>query len=623
MKKGSIKERIRYTFDNLISKGTVYLIGTLAVASLIFIIIFSLIVWAVKLFPGTSYIELLWISLMRTFDADFLGDGGSGVPYIILTIIIALVSIFIISILIGILTAGIEDKIWSLRKGKSKVLESNHTVILGWNEMIYTIVEDLIEANKNQRKASIVIMGELDKVDMEDAIRDRIPDSANTRIVARQGNPIDITDLKMVNLKDSSSVIIIEDADTKVIKTILAIVNNPEKREKPYHIIAMLNEHKSIEAGKIAGNGQVEFIYGEDFISRITAQTCRQPGLSLVYDELLKFSGDEIYFSKLNGLTGKTFREALYMFEDSSLIGISSKGKVRLKPPMDHIIMQDDEIIVISEDDDTIKLSSVSDYGIADRSIIRSKPEKGKKEKTLILGWNEKGPTIINEIDNYVSKGSVITVVSDIESTEEELKEYCYENIKNQKIEYIEGDIDDRELLNKLTSKKYNHIIILSYHNREKQEADAITLMSLIHLRDIADNMKISFSLTSEMVDIRNQDLARIAKVNDFIVSDKLLSLMLTQISENKKLGLVFDEILDEEGSEIYIKNISEYIKTDQKVNFYTILEATSRRNEIAIGYKILNEEDIPEKNYGVYLNPVKSDEIRFDEKDSVIVLAE
>ena len=385
----------------------------------------------------------------------------------------------------------------------------------------------------------------------------------------------------------------------------------------------MLNEHKSIEAGKIARNGQVEFIYGENFISRITAQTCRQPGLSLVYDELLKFSGDEIYFSKLNGLAGKTFREALFMFEDSSLIGINSKGKVKLKPSMDYKMMQDDEIIIISEDDDTIKLSNLTDYNIADRSIALSEPKDGKKEKTLILGWNEKGPTIINEIDNYVSSGSVLTIVSDIENTEEELKECCYDNIKNQKIEYIEGDIDDRVLLNELTSKKYNHIIILSYQNREKQEADAITLMSLIHLRDIADNNKISFSLTSEMVDIRNQDLARIAKVNDFIVSDKLLSLMLTQISENKQLGLVFDEILDEEGSEIYIKNISEYIKTDQKVNFYTILEAAGRRNEIAVGYKILSEEDMQEKNYGVYLNPIKSDEINLTEDDSVIVIAE
>jgi voltage-gated potassium channel Kch len=623
MKKSSVKERIRYSFDNLMSKGTIYLIGSLAVASVIFIIIFSLIVWAVKLFPEASYPELLWISLMRTFDADFLGDGGSGFLYIILTLVIVLVSIFIISILIGILTAGIEDKIWSLRKGKSKVLEYNHTVILGWNEMVFTIVEDLVEANRNQRKASIVIMGDNDKVDMEDALRERIPDSKNTKIVCRQGNPIDITDLKMVNLKDSRSIIIIEDADTKVIKTILAIVNNPEKREKPYHIVAMLNEKKSLKAAKIAGNGQVEFIYGSDFISRITAQTCRQPGLSMVYNELLDFSGDEVYFRKLKKLEGSTFSEALFMFEDSSLIGISSKGRVRLKPPMDYVIGEDDEIIAISEDDDTIKLSDLSDYSLGYKSIVEKKSSRNKKDKTLILGWNDKGPTIINEIDKYVSSGSQITVVSDVESTKDELKERCYGNTKNQKIEFIKGDIDDRGLLNKLTSKKYNHIIILSYQNREKQEADAITLMSLIHLRDIVDNNKIKFSLTSEMMDIRNQDLARIAKVNDFIISDKLLSLMLTQISENKLLGSVFEDFLDEEGSEIYIKSISEYIKTGESVNFYTIIEAASRKNEIAIGYKISSEEDIPEKSYGIYLNPIKSNEITFTDDDSVIVLTD
>jgi voltage-gated potassium channel Kch len=487
--------------------------------------------------------------------------------------------------------------------------------------MVFTIIEDLVEANRNQRRSSIVVMGGQDKVEMEDAIRERIPDPAGTRIVCRQGDPIDITDLKMVNLRDSKSVIIIEDKDTKVIKTVLAVINNPDKRQAPYHIVAMLNEEKSIEAGRISGDGQAEFIYGKDFISRITAQTCRQPGLSIVYNELLNFSGDEIYFCRPGRLAGKRFKDALFMFEDSVLIGISSTGKVRLKPPMDYVIKEDDQIIAISEDDDTIKVSDITDYNIIEDSIPRHGAEKGSKEKTLILGWNEKGPTIINEIDNYVSAGSLVTIVSDIRDTGKELKRFCHDNIKNQKIEFIEGDIDDRGLLKKLASKKYNHIIILSYQNREKQEADAITLMCLIHLRDIADSKELRFSLTSEMVDIRNQDLARVAKVNDFIVSDKLLSLMLTQISENKLLGPVFEDFLDQEGSEIYIRDISGYIETDREVNFHTLVEAAGRREEIAIGYKVAGEEGIPEKDYGVHLNPVKSDIIKFTDNDRLIVL--
>lgn len=36
------------------------------------------------------------------------------------------------------------------------------------------------------------------------------------------------------------------------------------------------------------------------------------------------------------------------------------------------------------------------------------------------------------------------------------------------------------------------------------------------------------------MLDIRNRDLGVVAKADDFIVSDNLISLMLSQLSENK-----------------------------------------------------------------------------------------
>ena len=154
-----------------------------------------------------------------------------------------------------------------------------------------------------------------------------------------------------------------------------------DKRERPYHVIAKLDEMKSLEAGRIAGNGQVEFIYGKDFISRITAQTCRQPGLSLVYGDLLDFSGDEIYFSKIGDLTGKTFKEAMFMFEDSCLIGISSNEKIILKPPMDHMIKEDDQIITISEDDDKIILSGNPDHDISD-SLKNSMSKNVNREES-------------------------------------------------------------------------------------------------------------------------------------------------------------------------------------------------------------------------------------------------
>jgi ion channel POLLUX/CASTOR len=148
-------------------------------------------------------------------------------------------------------------------------------------------------------------------------------------------------------------------------------------------------------------------------------------------------------------------------------------------------------------------------------------------------------------------------------------------------------------------------------------------LITLLHLRDIAEKTDARFSIISEMLDIRNRSLAEVAKVNDFIVSDKLLSLILTQVSENKFLNQVFKDLFDADGSEIYIKKANNYIDCSKRVNFYTIIEAAQQKNEVAIGYKIFSQETDSEKNYGVYLNPAKSGMIALSSEDSIIVLSE
>ena len=92
------------------------------------------------------------------------------------------------------------------------------------------------------------------------------------------------------------------------------------------------------------------------------------------------------------------------------------------------------------------------------------------------------------------------------------------------------------------------------------------------------------------MLDIRNRQLADITSANDFIVSDKLVSLLMSQVSENKYLMRVFEDLFDADGSEIYIKPAKEYVKTGVPVNFYTVLESAAAKNEVAIGYRIMSQ---------------------------------
>ncbi|WKY47831.1 hypothetical protein Q5O24_00455 [Eubacteriaceae bacterium ES3] len=623
MKEAGLIERLKYKFDNLMSKGTGVLLLSLACATAVMILVVSLIVWMTRSGPTNSFTELLWMGLMRAIDSGTVsGDTGS-IGYIFLMFVTTLGGIFILSILIGILTTGIEAKLDSLRKGRSRVIEENQTIILGWSEQIFTIIEELIEANSNQKHACIVIMGNHDKTEMDDAIRERVADTKTTRIVTRQGNPIDIDDLEIVSLNTSKSVIIISEDDTQVIKTMLAITNNPKKRVEPYHIVAVLKDPDHVQIATLAGSNQVEIILSDNLIARIIAQTCRQPGLSTVYTELLDFDGDEIYFSDCPETVGKNFGETLGLFEKSTVIGIQSQGKTYLNPPMDTKIKSGDMIIAISEDDDTIVATNGRSEAVLESKLITDQATfKSKPEKTLILGWNDNSSQIIAELDNYVPQDSVLTVVAENVNMEDFQK--ISGVVVNQKISLIIGDPRDRKTLDKQMLNNYDHVIILSSHQElSVQESDANTLFILLQLRDIAEKTGARFSVVSEMLDFRNKKLAEVTKVNDFIVSEKLISLMLTQIAENKMLNTVFEYLFDADGSELYIKRASDYIVSDEAVDFYHYVESGRRRNEVVIGYVIEADQKDADKNYGIHLNPAKSILISLGEKDSLIVISE
>ncbi|MDZ7260878.1 MAG: hypothetical protein ONB05_01990 [candidate division KSB1 bacterium] len=339
MKQITLTSKLRYKFDNLMSSGPIALITALGLISIAIILIAGsiLVIFEFTQEGGEAlgFPEAVWESLMRTLDPGTMGqDTGWGYRFVML--IVTLGGIFVVSTFIGVIANGISNKLDELRKGHSFVVEKNHTLILGWSEKIFPIISELIIANENQKKPCIVVLAKKDKVEMEDEIRSRVPNLKNTRVICRNGNPIDLTDLEIVNLNEARSIIVLAegeaDPDVHVIKTILAITNNPNRKKDNYHIVAELRDNTNIEVAKMIGQNELTFINTNELISRVIAQTCRQSGLSIVYTELLDFGGDEIYFCQEPALTGKTFRESVLMYEDSAVIGIASQeGTVKLK----------------------------------------------------------------------------------------------------------------------------------------------------------------------------------------------------------------------------------------------------------------------------------------------------
>ena len=616
-----MKGKLKYRFDNLMSKGTGALIGSLALVTLLMITIVSFIVWVTGSGDGTGFMTLFWMSVLRSLDPGTMGGDTGSFLFVGAMFVITLSGIFIFSILVGLLTTGISSKLESLQKGHSAVVESNHTVILGWSSQIFTILSELVEANSNHKNACIVILSPVDKVEMDDEIRNRIPHTKTTRIVTRNGSPIDLNDLALLSLHTARSIIINESDDADVIKTLLAVINSPTERTEPYNIVAVLREPKNVAVAKIAARGQAEIILEDAIISRIIAQTCRQSGLSAVYTELLDFDGDEVYLRAFPELSGKTYGEILPLFESSSVIGLKTSDGVRLNPPMETVLRDGDEVIAVTADDDTLLLSGSP---TADQRQFSNQPATAQQtERILILGWNENALRIIEELDHYVANGSKIVVASDCEQAKTELK-HVQRTMEHVTVSLVEENITERTTLDALMAEGYPHIILLSdRYEEDVQKADANTLITLLHLRNIAELTGKQFSIVSEMLDIRNRRLAEVAKVNDFIVSDTIISLLIAQVSENNLLNAVFEDIFDADGSELYIKPMDQYVTLQEPVNFYTVIESARRKGETAFGYKIALEAKENRPGGGVHINPKKSALVQYANGDCIIVAAE
>lgn len=626
------RDRWRYRFDNFMARGTGALLFALAVASAVMVLAIAGVVVLTRVAPvgddgePLSFLALAWMGLLRTLDTGTMGGDTGSAWFLAAMLAVTIGGVFTVSTLIGVLNNGLESKLSALRKGRSRVIETGHTIILGWSQQIFPILSELLLANESRKGACILVMGEGDKAEMEDEIAERIGPTGKTRIVCRSGSPIDLADLKIVSLQTSRSIIVLspegDDPDASVIKTLLAITNAPDRRPEPYHVVAEIRDPKNIEVARMVGRDEVELLLVGELISRIIAQTCRQSGLSVIYTELFDFGGDEIYFRDEPGLAGRPFGEVLAAYEDSAVLGVApATGRPRLNPPMDQPLAAGDRLILVAQDDDSIRLSGRT--ATPSEEVLNPGLTPGTTpERTLLLGWNWRAAKILSELGQYVALGSHATVVTETAGMAEGLADLA--DPARMTIEWIEGDTADRRLLEGLGLETFDHIIVLSYSDEmEVQRADAKTLVTLLHLREIGERLGRPFPIVSEMLDVRNRALAEVTKADDFIVSDRLISLMLAQISENKHLAAVFDDLLDPEGSEIYLKPAAAYVRPGTPVDFYDVLEAARRKGEVAFGYRLAADAKNAERAYGIRLNPKKSESLSFTAEDRIVVLAE
>jgi Castor and Pollux protein voltage-gated ion channel component len=618
------RQMLRYRFDNTLSRGSTSLILWLGAITLTLILV-AAIAEAVIGIPDPSnagrnlgFLEAFWLGLLRSLDPGTMGS-DIGWPFRLISLFVTIGGLLIGASLIGLLGNAINRRVDELQRGRTIVAEHGHTLILGWSTKVFTIVSELSLANENQSDPSIVILAPVDKIQMEDEIQRRVPDTRGTHLVCRTGSPQDFSDLVVVNAAMAKSIIVLSsastDGDAGVIKAVLALLNGPVEIAPTISIVAEIAAPDTAEALLRATEGRISVVQSTSVIARLTAQVCRQPGLSSIYSDLFDFGGDEIYFHEEPGLAGHPFSSALNAFEQSTVIGVCSPaGEVRLNPPMDHELAQGERLVVISADDDaTVLVEPREMNGLSPaRRAARERP----RERFLLVGWNPLAPLILQELDAYVANGSQLTLLIDAELVPPgEIENRP--KLRNIEVRVEFGPMPGDELDALVEQVGFDHVIVLCYRDvLTEAEADSRVLLTLLQLRGSILRSGGGSNVVAELLDERDVPLARTAGVDEFIVSERLTSLIMTQLSENALLQPVFDDLLDEAGAEIYLKPASLYSESGLTGTFGDLVHAAAARGEVAIGWR-------KAAGAAAVLNPPKSAAVELAIDDLVVVLSD
>ncbi len=548
--KPSLIERAKYWCNHYLIHDTKSMFRTLAVVTIFVVVILALIIY---LGGEADFFPAFWDSFATTINAWMPYSEDGGPLYLIVMGIGALIGILVASLLIGILSTAVEDKLEEIRTGNSKVIESGHIVVMGLHTGLYRLLRELFLTADGQNM-TIVIAGEEDKPTVVEKIRDNVEIPKNIKVRYRKVDVCDPVDLDCLSLPTASKILMNHGDDNIAIKCILAISSITRQYRKRPTIVAIIHDSSNIPAFKQAGKGHTLLtLQSRALIARLIAHTCFQPGLSYVFEEIFGFDGYDFYFDHVADCDGMTFEEINQKMQEGIPVGIADAKKIHLNPDAQTVYTQKDQLIYLADNKDS--------YRIVDEPFV--KPERMHKQtqfdrdeiSVLIIGENEKIDGICEELSLIQCR---ITRCSSILSlSTKEIKDTC---------------------------KGVGHIIVLSGREEGKLSDDEV-IRTILILKGLREDHNLSFNITAEMLDEKNKVLISDHHM-DFVIASDFSNMVMAQLVESPKRLPIFRELLSVEGNEIYALSLSAYLQKPVALSCKDLRQFGMDHGYVVLGYR-------------------------------------
>mmetsp|Transcript_4221 Transcript_4221/g.5566 ORF Transcript_4221/g.5566 Transcript_4221/m.5566 type:complete len:1055 (-) Transcript_4221:132-3296(-) len=576
-----------------------------------------------------------------------------------LAAICTIMGLLFAAVLTGFVVDAVMEKMNDLRKGKSAVMEWNHTLLIGWTDRSIAFIAQICLANESDGGGCIVVLSEFPKEDMEAELASTMNerDLRGTRVVFRTGSPLSAMDLRRAACETARSIVIMAAGDTHSkadAATLRVVIALKTFTEMIGHVVVEVLDKEMEHLMKIIGGEQIETLITYETLARMSLSSVKQPGIAVAYEELLGFDGDEFYTATWPHLAGKKFGSCVEYFPMAIAIGVvNNDGSVILNPSNDYPLAMDTGIIVIAEDDDSYE-AVTTPYSITSGSLPKMNADVDAPDRLLFIGWTDNVKGMLDILNTIFDPGTEVHLLNRT-PVEERLRRLSEQGLDiethlyNLEVTHIVGDpavwrtlrtikletyrcmlviSDERELGDLMASDSHNlacilllrhHVELTAVETNRNAEASTGGMLRKEKVRAQEDTKEeveeVEIKTTPkqpifcEILDTRTQKLIAdhpsLGQSCHFLVSNRLISKVLAMVAEDRKVSKILTILLSGVTS-IMLKSSEIYVSPSERVSFFVVAKRAQRLNQICIGYQKKNRLN------DIFINPKDKDEPKY-----------
>ena len=615
----TLRQRLQYRFDNLLSLGTWPTLLWLGAATLLAVLFAAVVLSFFQVtFTGdedASFLEDFWQSLLRVMDPGTMaGDIGWGRR--ILALGITVFGLLVAGTLIGVIANGVEQRVDAMKRGRSTVVESGHIVVLGHSERLPRLVHHLALTQSRSRRGRIVVLADREPSELNEEVRKVGGGRPATKLVVRSGDPVVPADLAMTRLHEARAVVVLSDgsgSDARAIKTVMAVgAELGDFEDVP--VVVELNDPQVGEGLVKAWGPGIHPIVPIQAITRIASYALRSRGLGQVVTRLTDLVGSDLQVISVPEPDGRSFGEIVLRYANARPIGrMVPSGVVELNPAPDVTVESDDRLVVVANGRGPFELSGHSRGRTSlEVDVPGAMETRPTQDHVLVVGWNRLGAAMLQDWAVFAAPGSSVEIVYDSTLVEPE------QVSAPPGTEAVQVSLTPTSQLSALASTvrpEVTTVLLLGYEDQlSTEDADSRTLLELAALRRQERVPGESPRVITQLLDADNIPLSGALGADDFVVSDAIGSQLIAQLVEQPERRPILLEFYRPGGTEIRLLAAGKLgLAGDRKAG--DVFEALYGHGLICIGWRLRRSVE------NLILNPHESTSIDFAHDDEIVVI--